>query len=94
MVMDMSSIAMNTISNISSRILRAYAIVFNITFEVSKWAFAKKIVEPFLREKAFMARNPSSNRHLHFSCMNSSSIISIRCSTDTFTCEFINRLHL
>jgi hypothetical protein len=61
---------------------------------VSKGVFAKKIMEPSLREETPLARNPSSNRRLISHYMNLLFVLSIRCYTSTFTSVFISGLHL
>jgi hypothetical protein len=59
--------------------------VFNIEACLMR-LFVKKIVELSLREEeTSLARNSSSNRRLHFTYMNTSSVILIRCSTGVFT---------
>lgn len=69
--------------------------VFNIeTLEVFKRDIYKKIMESSLHEEMSLSRNPSNNRRLTFHCTNSSSDLSIRCCTCTFTFVFINRLRL
>jgi hypothetical protein len=53
-------------------------VMFNIeSLEISKESICKKNVELSLCEETSLARNLSSNRCLHFTCTNSSSVISI-----------------
>jgi hypothetical protein len=69
--------------------------VFNVeAFEVSKGFFAKKSVEPCLREETSLARNPSSKKCLTSHCTDSSFVPSIQCYTSAFTYVFIGGLHL
>jgi hypothetical protein len=70
--------------------LRACTMVFNIEACLKGYFAKKKIVEPSLREEMSLARNPSSNTHFHFPCMNTLPVISIRYSTCAFTSAFIN----
>jgi hypothetical protein len=70
--------------------------MFNVeALEMFKGVFAKKILEPSLREREEtpLARNPSNNRRLISHCTNLPSVLSVQYYTNIFTSVFINRLH-